>query len=41
VIGTGPGPGGVRFALTPYLAQSLGIERTATIRWSYARERLE
>jgi hypothetical protein len=38
VIGTGPGPGGVRFALTPYLAQTLGIERTATIRWSYARE---
>ena len=38
VIGTGPGPGGVRFALTPFLAQTLGIERTATIRWSYARE---
>ena len=38
VIGTGPGPGGVRFAVTPYLAQTLGIERTATIRWSYARE---
>jgi hypothetical protein len=38
VIGTAPGPGGVRFALTPYLAQALGIERTATIRWSYARE---
>jgi hypothetical protein len=38
VLGTGPGPGGVRFALTPYLAQTLGIERTATIRWSYARE---
>jgi hypothetical protein len=38
VIGTAPGPGGVRFALTPYLAQSLGVERTATIRWSYARE---
>ena len=38
VIGTGPGPGGVRFALTPNLAQTLGIERTATIRWSYARE---
>ena len=38
VIGTAPGPGGVRFALTPYLAQTLGVERTATIRWSYARE---
>jgi hypothetical protein len=38
VIGTGPGPGGVRFALTPFLARTLGIERTSTIRWSYARE---
>jgi hypothetical protein len=38
VIGTSPGPGGVRFALTPFLAQTLGIERTSTIRWSYARE---
>jgi len=41
VIGTGLAPGGVRFALTPYLAQTLGIERRATVRWSYARERLE
>jgi hypothetical protein len=41
VIGTGPAPGGVRFALTPFLAQTLGIERTATVRWSYARERLD
>jgi hypothetical protein len=41
VIGTGPAPGGVRFALTPFLAQTLGIERTATVRWSYARERQE
>jgi hypothetical protein len=41
VIGTGLAPGGVRFALTPYLAQTLGIERTATVRWSYARERPE
>jgi hypothetical protein len=41
VIGTGLAPGGVRFALTPYLAQTLGIERTATVRWSYARERQE
>jgi hypothetical protein len=38
VIGTGPAPGGVRFALTPFLAETLGIERMATIRWSYARE---
>jgi hypothetical protein len=37
VIATNPGPGGVRFGLTPLLAQTLGIERTATIRWSYAR----
>jgi len=41
VIGTGLAPGGVRFALTPFLAETLGIERTATVRWSYARERLE
>jgi hypothetical protein len=41
VIGTGLAPGGVRFALTPHLAQTLGVERTATVRWSYARERLE
>jgi hypothetical protein len=41
VIGTGSAPGGVRFALTPFLAETLGIERTATVRWSYARERLE
>lgn len=37
VIATSPGPGAVRFGLTPRLAQTLGIERTATIRWSYAR----
>jgi hypothetical protein len=41
VIGTGLAPGGVRFALTPFLAETLGIERTATVRWSYARERPE
>jgi len=41
VIGTGLAPGGVRFALTPFLAETLGIERTATVRWSYARERQE
>jgi hypothetical protein len=41
VIGTGLAPGGVRFALTPFLAQTLGVERTATVRWSYARDRLE
>jgi hypothetical protein len=38
VIGTGLAPGGVRFALTPYLGETLGIDRTATVRWSYARE---
>ena len=37
VIGTGPGPGGTRFGLTPALAQSLGIEQPVTVRWSYAR----
>jgi hypothetical protein len=41
VIGTGLAPGGVRFALTPFLGRTLGIERTATVRWSYAREQLE
>ena len=41
VIGTGLAPRGVRFALTPFLARTLGIERTATVRWSYARERPE
>ena len=39
VIGTGLAPGAVRFALTPFLGETLGIERTATVRWSYARER--
>ena len=38
VIGTGLAPRGVRFALTPFLGQTLGIERTATVRWSYAGE---
>ena len=37
VIATGPGPGGVRFGLTPGLARSLAIERPVTVRWSYAR----
>jgi hypothetical protein len=37
VIGTGPGPAGTRFGLTPALAQSLGIEQPVTVRWSYAR----
>jgi len=36
VIATGPGPAGTRFGLTPALAQSLGIERPVTVRWSYA-----
>ena len=39
VIGTGLAPGGVRFALTPFLGETLGIDRAATVRWSYARER--
>ncbi|HKB20321.1 MAG TPA: hypothetical protein VKC65_04840 [Gaiellaceae bacterium] len=37
VIGTGPGPAGTRFGLTSALAESLGIERPVTVRWSYAR----
>jgi hypothetical protein len=37
VIGTGPGPAGTRFGLTPALAQSLGVERPVTVRWSYSR----
>jgi hypothetical protein len=37
VVATGPGPAGTRFGLTPALAQSLGIERPVTVRWSYAR----
>jgi hypothetical protein len=37
VIATGPGPAGTRFGLTPALAESLGIERPVTVRWSYAR----
>ena len=37
VIATGPGPAGTRFGLSPALAESLGIERPVTVRWSYAR----
>lgn len=36
VIAKGPGPSGTRFGLTPALAQSLGVERPATVRWAYA-----
>jgi hypothetical protein len=36
VIATGPGPAGTRFGLTSALAESLGIERPVTVRWSYA-----
>ena len=36
VIATGPGPAGTRFGLTHALAESLGIERPVTVRWSYA-----
>ena len=35
VIAVGPGPGGARFAVTPALAQTLGIEGTVTVRWGY------
>jgi hypothetical protein len=37
VIATGPGIAGTRFGLTAALAQSLGIERPVSVRWSYAR----
>jgi hypothetical protein len=37
VVATGPEVGGVRFGITPALAQSLGIEGRVTVRWSYAR----
>ena len=37
VVATGPGVAGTRFGLTPALAQSLGIERPVSVRWSYAR----
>ena len=37
VIATVPGPAGTRFGLSQALAQSLGIERPVTVRWSYAR----
>ena len=36
VIAVGPAPGGARFAMTPALAQTLGIEGTVTVRWGYA-----
>jgi len=36
-LATGPGVAGTRFGLTPALAQSLGIERPVSVRWSYAR----
>ncbi len=35
VIAVGPAPGGARFAMTPALAQTLGIEQTVTVRWGY------
>lgn len=37
VISTGPIARGTRFAITPALAEELGIERGVTVRWSYAR----
>ena len=36
VIAVGPAPGGAaRFGVSPALAQTLGIERTVTVRWGY------
>jgi hypothetical protein len=35
VIAAGPAPGGARFGMTPALAQTLGIDRTVTVRWGY------
>jgi hypothetical protein len=35
VIAVGAAPGGVRFGVTPALAQTLGIQRTVTVRWGY------
>jgi hypothetical protein len=35
VIAVGPAPRGARFGMTPALAQTLGIERTVTVRWGY------
>jgi hypothetical protein len=35
VIAVGPSPGGARFGITPALAQTLGIDRTVTVRWGY------
>ena len=35
VIAIGPAPGDARFGVTPALAQTLGIERTVTVRWGY------
>jgi hypothetical protein len=37
VIATGPVARGVRFGISPALAQRLGIEAPVTVRWSYAR----
>jgi hypothetical protein len=35
VIAIGSTPRGARFGMTPALAQTLGIERTVTVRWGY------
>ena len=35
VIAVGPSPRGARFGITPALAQTLGIDRTVTVRWGY------
>jgi hypothetical protein len=35
VIAVGPAPRAARFGITPALAQTLGSERTVTVRWGY------
>jgi hypothetical protein len=37
VVGRGPTPGGVQFGLTEALAEELGVDGRATIRWRFAR----
>jgi hypothetical protein len=37
VVARGPTPGGVQFGLTDALAEELGIEGRATVRWRFAR----
>jgi hypothetical protein len=37
VVARGPTPGGVQFGLTDALAEELGVDGRATIRWRWAR----